>query len=74
MRDTTFYTPTDIADLLKVSYDTALIWIKTSGVEYFMVGKQYRITQAAFEKMFTSREEPVKQKLRMRPVYTIEQK
>jgi len=69
-----FYTPADIAEILKVSYDTALTWIKTSGVEYFMVGKQYRMTRAAFEKMFASAEEPARQKLRTRPIYVIEHK
>ena len=70
-----FYTPSDIADILKISYDTALTWIKTSGVEYFMVGRQYRVTKASFEKMFVSAEKPpIRQKLRTRPVYVIERK
>ena len=69
-----FYTPADIADMLKVSYDTALAWIKASGVEYFMVGKQYRVTKASFEKMFSAPREPAKQKLRTRPVYVIQRK
>ena len=69
-----FYAPSDIAEMLRVSYDTALAWIKTSGVEYFMVGKQYRVTKSSFEKMFAAPEEPAKQKLRTRPIYVIEQK
>ena len=69
-----FYTPAEIAEMLKISYDTALNWIRTSGIDYYMVGKKYRVTKKSFEKMFTAPSEPVKQKLRNRPIYVIEKK
>lgn len=42
-------TPTDIAELLQVSYETALNFIKTSGIPHIMVGRQYRVSDTAFE-------------------------
>jgi len=69
-----FYTPAQIAEMLQVSYDTALSWIKTSGIVYYQVGKQYRVTKASFDQMFTAPAEPVRQKLRTRPIYVIERK
>lgn len=41
-------TPQQIADILQVSYDTALDFVKHSGVPYIMVGKQYRVLQTKF--------------------------
>lgn len=41
-------TPYDIAELLQVSYDTALEFIKTSGILYIQVGRQYRVSEQAF--------------------------
>ena len=42
-------TPRDIADLMQVSYDTALEFIKTSGITYIQVGRQYRVAETVFE-------------------------
>ena len=39
-----FLTPQDIADILKISYDSALAWIKQSGIDYLKVGRQYRVS------------------------------
>ena len=47
-----FLTPYDVADILRISYEQALKWIKTSGVSYHLVGKQYRVREADFEKVF----------------------
>ena len=41
-------TTQQIADILQVSYDTALDFVKHSGVPYIMVGKQYRVPQTKF--------------------------
>ena len=41
-------TPYDIADLMQVSYDTALEFIKTSGIPFVRVGRQYRVSEKAF--------------------------
>ena len=45
-------TPYDIAELMQVSYDTALDFIKNSGIAYVQVGRQYRVSEAVF-KAFT---------------------
>ena len=44
MFDQTLLTPHEVASILKVSYDTALAFIKYSGIDYVMVGRQYRIS------------------------------
>ena len=41
-------TPQQIAEILQVSYDTALGFIKHSGVPFIMAGKQYRVPQTKF--------------------------
>jgi excisionase family DNA binding protein len=38
-------TPHDVADILKVSYETALEFIKYSGIDYIKIGRQYRISK-----------------------------
>ena len=38
-------TPHDVADILKVSYETALEFIKYSGIDYIKIGRQYRISR-----------------------------
>lgn len=43
-----FLTPSDIADVLQISYDSALAWIKQSGVDYLKVGRQYRVMANKF--------------------------
>ena len=50
-----FYSPSDVADLLGVSYATALFWLKYSGISYVKVGRTYRVKAEVFEK-FTSTE------------------
>ena len=42
-------TPYDIAEKLKVSYDTALAFIKYSGIPYLKIGRQYRVTEEDFD-------------------------
>lgn len=44
-----FLTPYDIADILKISYDSALAWIKQSGIDYLKIGHQYRVSAEKFQ-------------------------
>ncbi len=44
-----FLTPQDIANVLKISYDSALVWIKQSGIDYLKVGRQYRVSAEKFQ-------------------------
>ncbi len=41
-------TPHEIADILKVSYPTALDFVKYSGIDYIRVGNQYRVVEDKF--------------------------
>ena len=45
---TNLLTPHDVADILGVSYATALAFIKFSGVDYIQIGRQYRVTEEKF--------------------------
>ncbi len=38
-------TPHDVADIMKVSYETALEFIKYSGIDYIKIGRQYRVSK-----------------------------
>ena len=38
-------TPAEVADILKISYETALAFIKYSGVDYVRIGRQYRVSE-----------------------------
>ena len=44
-----FLTPQDIADILLLSYESALAFIKQSGIDYIQIGRQYRVSRDAFE-------------------------
>ena len=44
MATTEYLTPKEVAELLKISYDNALEFIKGSGIPYIKVGRQYRIS------------------------------
>ena len=44
-----FLTPYDVADVLQISYDSALAWIKQSGIDYLKVGRQYRVSAEKFQ-------------------------
>lgn len=41
----TLLTPKEVAAILKVSYDSALEFIKHSGIDYLKVGRQYRVNK-----------------------------
>lgn len=38
-------TPNEVAQVLNVSYETALAFIKYSGVDFVRVGRQYRVSE-----------------------------
>ncbi len=44
MATTEYLTPKEVAELLKISYDNALEFIKGSGIPYVKVGRQYRVS------------------------------
>ena len=37
-------TPKDVAAILQVSYESALAFIKYSGIDYHKIGNQYRVS------------------------------
>ena len=37
-------TPREIADILKISYEASLAFIKYSGIDYHRIGNQYRVS------------------------------
>jgi excisionase family DNA binding protein len=37
-------TPKEIADILKISYEASLAFIKYSGIDYHRIGNQYRVS------------------------------
>ena len=38
-------TPKDVAAILEVNYETALAFIKYSGIDYHKIGNQYRVSE-----------------------------
>lgn len=38
-------TPREVAEILKVSYESALSFIRYSGIEYLKIGRQYRVSR-----------------------------
>lgn len=69
MQDT-YLTVQEVAEMLKISYDKALDFIKYSGVEYVQIGRQYRVLESKLH-AFLYPPKQVKQTLRRRPVYQI---
>ena len=66
----TYLTITEIAEMLKISYDKALEYVKTSGIEYVKIGRQYRVLESKLnEALYPPK--AVKQKISRRPVYQI---
>ena len=37
-------TPREVADVLKISYESALAFIKYSGIDFIKIGSQYRVS------------------------------
>ena len=69
MQDT-YLSVQEVAEMLKISYDKALDFIKYSGVEYVQIGRQYRVQESRLQE-FLYPPKQVKQTLRRRPVYQI---
>ena len=42
--ETTYLTVQEIAQILKISYDKALDFVKHSGIDYIAIGRQYRVS------------------------------
>lgn len=65
-----YLTVTEVAEMLRISYDKALELMKYSGVESVKIGRQYRVLESKLN-AFLYPPKQVKQKLRTRPVYQI---
>lgn len=48
-------TPTEVAEILQVSYETALAFIKFSGIDFIRVGRQYRISEEKLSAFLSKR-------------------
>ena len=48
MSNQQFYTPAEIATILKISYEGSLSFIRNSGIKYIKVGRQYRVSERDF--------------------------
>ena len=66
----TYFTVGEIAEMLKISYDNALDFVKYSGVEYVLIGRQYRVLDSKLN-AFLYPQKTVRQPLRRRPIYQI---
>jgi len=42
-------TPRDVAEILKISYDSSLSFIRYSGIDYIKIGRQYRVSHDKLE-------------------------
>lgn len=65
-----YMTVSEVAEMLKISYDKALELVKYSGVEYVRIGRQYRVLESKLN-AFLYPPKTIKQPLRRRPVYQI---
>ena len=64
-----YLTITEIAEMLKISYDTALFFVKQN-VEYINVGRQYRVLESKLNAVLYP-PKAIRQKLSTRPIYQI---
>ena len=64
-----YLTVNEVAELLNVSYDTALTFVKTK-VEYITVGRQYRVLESKLNAVLYPTK-VVRQKIKSRPIYQI---
>lgn len=55
VRSTNVLTPKDIAEILDISYESALAFIRNSGIDYIQLGRQYRVSEDKF-KAFLARD------------------
>ena len=64
-----YLTVTEVAEMLKVSYDTALHFVKYN-TDCITIGKQYRVLESKLNAVLYP-EKSVKRKLHSRPIYQI---
>ncbi len=64
-----YLTANEVAEILRVSYDTALNFIKQN-VDYTTVGRQYRVLESKLNEVLYP-QKSVKRKLNQRPIYQI---
>ena len=64
-----YLTIREVADMLKVSYDTALHFVKHN-VEYVNVGRQYRVSEKKLNEVLYP-PKVVSKKINHRPIYQI---
>ena len=67
----TYLTVREIADMLKISYDTALDLVKHSELEAVQIGRQFRVSAQKLNE-FLYPEKTVPKKLNKRPKFKIE--
>lgn len=65
-----YLTAKDISEMLKISYEGALHFIKYSGVEFIKIGNQYRVSARKLD-AFLYPTKAKKNTLKTRPVYQI---
>ena len=51
-------TPKEVAEILKISYEAALAFIKYSGIDYHRIGNQYRVSADKL-RAFLSKKGPI---------------
>lgn len=64
-----YLTVAEVAEMLKVSYETALNFVKHN-VEYVNIGRQYRVLESKLNVVLYP-EKSVRKPLRTRPIYQI---
>ncbi len=55
MKEATYYTIKEVADLLKVAYLTVYRWIQAGKLTAYQVEKQYRINKTDLDKFINDR-------------------
>lgn len=53
MMSIAWLTPNDIAEMLHISYEKALDFIKYSGVSFTKIGRQYRVAESSLNAFLT---------------------
>ena len=64
-----YLTISEVAERLKISYDTALNFIKHD-LEYVNIGRQYRVLESKLNEVLYP-QKTVKKKINHRPIYQI---
>ncbi len=64
-----YLTVNEVAEMLKISYDTALHFVKYN-VESIVVGRQYRVLESKLNEVLYP-QKSVKKKINHRPIYQI---